>query len=98
MSKIRRQHLIASLTACVAILVYGAGHGAGQDAHNNMRPNRIRILTLGKASPNKTIGVPGCSYVGSPSFSKDGEWIAFDAYKQSADPSTASGRQAENAA
>ncbi len=45
-------------------------------------PNTIRIELVGKPDEGKWVVMPGFSELGSPSFSKDGRWIAFDAYRQ----------------
>ena len=44
-------------------------------------PNTIRIQSLAVANKGYWALMPGFSELGSPCFSRDGEWIAFDAYK-----------------
>jgi TolB protein len=45
-------------------------------------PNTIRIQSTEKPEQGHWVVMPGFSELGSPCFSRDGEWIAFDAYKQ----------------
>jgi Tol biopolymer transport system component len=45
-------------------------------------PNTIRIQFLDAPREGKWVIMPGFSELGSPTFSRDGQWIAFDAYKQ----------------
>jgi Tol biopolymer transport system component len=45
-------------------------------------PNTIRIQSLDDATKGQWVVMPGFSELGSPTFSRDGQWIAFDAYKQ----------------
>jgi len=45
-------------------------------------PNTIRIQSLEEPQKGEWVVMPGFSELGSPTFSRDGQWIAFDAYKQ----------------
>ena len=45
-------------------------------------PNTIRIQSTEKPEVGHWVVMPGFSELGSPCFSRDGEWIAFDAYKE----------------
>jgi dipeptidyl aminopeptidase/acylaminoacyl peptidase len=45
-------------------------------------PNSIRIQSTEQPKEGRWVVMPGFSELGSPCFSGDGEWIAFDAYKQ----------------
>ncbi len=45
-------------------------------------PNTIRIQSTEKPQEGRWVVMPGFSELGSPCFSRDGEWIAFDAYKE----------------
>jgi Tol biopolymer transport system component len=44
-------------------------------------PNPIRIQSTARPEEGRWVVMPGFSELGSPCFSGDGEWIAFDAYK-----------------
>lgn len=44
-------------------------------------PNTIRIQSMAKPEEGHWVTMPGFSELGSPSFSRDGQWIAFDAYR-----------------
>ena len=44
-------------------------------------PNTIRIQPTNKPEDGRWVLMPRFSELGSPCFSRDGEWIAFDAYK-----------------
>jgi len=44
-------------------------------------PNTIRIQPIDSPKDGHWVIMPGFSELGSPSFSKDGQWVAFDAYK-----------------
>jgi dipeptidyl aminopeptidase/acylaminoacyl peptidase len=52
-------------------------------------PNTIRIQSLDDPANGKWVAMPGFAELGSPTFSRDGQWIAFDAYKQGFDNSRA---------
>ncbi len=45
-------------------------------------PNTIRVQSLESPERGEWVVMPGFSELGSPSFSRDGKWIAFDAYKE----------------
>jgi hypothetical protein len=45
-------------------------------------PNTIRIQPVDEPSKGKWVVMPRFSELGSPSFSRDGKWVAFDAYKE----------------
>ncbi len=45
-------------------------------------PNTIRIQALDSPRKGSWVIMPGFSELGSPCFSSDGKWIAFDGYKQ----------------
>lgn len=52
-----------------------------QDAPKVIVPNALCVQPTKPGTEGRWITVPGYAYVGSPTFSKDAEWIAFDAYK-----------------
>jgi dipeptidyl aminopeptidase/acylaminoacyl peptidase len=45
-------------------------------------PNTVRIQSLEEPTKGQWVTMSGFSELGSPTFSRDGQWIAFDAYKQ----------------
>jgi hypothetical protein len=45
-------------------------------------PNTIRIESADNPEDGRWVVMPGFGELGSPCFSRDGEWIAFDAYKE----------------
>ena len=52
-------------------------------------PNSIRVQSLDNPANGNWVVMPGFVELGSPTFSRDGKWIAFDAYKQGFDHSRA---------
>ncbi len=52
-------------------------------------PNTIRIESLDVPKNGHWVVMPGFSELGSPTFARDGQWIAFDAYKLGFDNSKA---------
>ncbi len=52
-------------------------------------PNTIRIQSLDEPAKGTWVELPGFSELGSPTFSRDGQWIAFDAYRGGFDHSSA---------
>ncbi len=52
-------------------------------------PNTIRVQSLDNPANGNWVVMPGFVELGSPTFSRDGQWIAFDAYKQGFDNSRA---------
>jgi Tol biopolymer transport system component len=45
-------------------------------------PSTIRIQSIESPQRGNWVVMPGFSELGSPTFSRDGQWIAFDAYKE----------------
>ena len=45
-------------------------------------PNTIRIQSVDSPKVGSWVVMPGFTELGSPCFSRDGNWIAFDGYKQ----------------
>src|ERR1700733_16109635 len=58
-------------------------------AQTSITPNTIRIQSLDDPARGQWVVMPGFSELGSPTFSRDGQWIAFDAYKQGFNNSSA---------
>jgi Tol biopolymer transport system component len=52
-------------------------------------PNTIRIQSVENPADGNWVVMRGFAELGSPTFSRDGQWIAFDAYKQGFDNSRA---------
>ena len=52
-------------------------------------PNTIRIQSLDDPANGHWVAMPDFAELGSPTFSRDGRWIAFDGYKQGFDNSRA---------
>ena len=52
-------------------------------------PNTIRIESLDDPKNGHWVVMPGFTELGSPTFSRDGQWIAFDGYKEGFDNSRA---------
>jgi Tol biopolymer transport system component len=52
-------------------------------------PNTIRIQSLENPANGNWVAMPRFAELGSPTFSRDGQWIAFDAYKEGFDNSRA---------
>jgi Tol biopolymer transport system component len=50
-------------------------------------PNTIRIQSTEQPEEGRWVVMPGFGELGSPCFSRDGSWIAFDAYKEGYDNS-----------
>ena len=46
------------------------------------RPNTIRIQSMDSPKEGSWVLMAGFSELGSPCFSRDGNWIAFDGYKE----------------
>jgi Tol biopolymer transport system component len=44
-------------------------------------PNALRVQSAANPDDGQWIAVPNRAYVGSPMFSPDGDWLAFDAYE-----------------
>lgn len=45
-------------------------------------PNTVRIQSRDRPEEGRWVVMPGFSELGSPCFSRDGEWVAFDAYRR----------------
>jgi Tol biopolymer transport system component len=52
-------------------------------------PNTIRIQTVDSPKVGNWVVMPGFAELGSPCFSRDGNWIAFDGYKEGFNNSSA---------
>lgn len=62
--------------AILALACHAGAQGRGDQ-------NVLRIEPVGEGE-GKSLEMEGFYYIGSPNFSKDGEWIAFDGYKGTA--------------
>ena len=88
--------LVRLVTACVAVtLLLRVSIGfrvVAEDADEPdlvITPNTIRIQSLDEPTKGQWVAMPGFSELGSPTFSRDGQWIAFDAYKEGFNNSSA---------
>jgi Tol biopolymer transport system component len=68
----------APFTAAIALPLWLLGVISHQDV---VTPNTVRIQSLEEPTKGEWVVMPGFSELGSPTFSRDGQWIAFDAYK-----------------
>lgn len=50
-------------------------------AQQPAQPNALHVVRVDGQNETSSVTIPGYHYLGSPCFSRDGEWIAFDAYK-----------------
>jgi Tol biopolymer transport system component len=76
--------LLLGLLTCLRV---AAGDSAEQAPL--ITPNTIRIQSLEEPTKGEWVVMSGFSELGSPTFSHDGQWIAFDAYKDGFDNSSA---------
>ena len=79
---------------CALLLVVSTGFqpAAQQSVRPDIvlnTPNTIRIQSLDDPASGQWVAMPGFAELGSPTFSRDGRWIAFDGYKQGFDNSRA---------
>jgi dipeptidyl aminopeptidase/acylaminoacyl peptidase len=82
----------AIIEATLLLLVsieFAVAAGIDDEPDLVITPNTIRIQPLNDPTKGQWIVMPGFSELGSPTFSKDGQWIAFDAYKQGFNNSSA---------
>jgi Tol biopolymer transport system component len=82
------KRLLTALSLCAISYVLAADNGPAKSKTTEapepdlaITPNTIRIQSLSVSNKGYWVTMPGFSELGSPSFSRDGEWIAFDAYK-----------------
>jgi Tol biopolymer transport system component len=61
----------------------------GDEPRFALTPNTIRIQAIDSPKEGSWVVLPGFSELGSPCFSRDGKWIAFDGYKEGFNNSTA---------
>ena len=73
--------LLHNVVSAQEIEKAGAGRN-GDEPNRVITPNTIRIQPVDQPEKGKWVVMPGFSELGSPTFSKDGRWIAFDAYKE----------------
>jgi dipeptidyl aminopeptidase/acylaminoacyl peptidase len=69
------------LRPVMVLLTLLCTHAWAQEPQKPIVPNALRVEPTKSGPEGRWVTVPGYAYVGSPTFSKDGEWIAFDAYK-----------------
>ncbi len=79
---------------CALLLVVSTGFQAAAQQSGRPdivlnTPNTIRIQSLDDPTNGHWVVMPGFAELGSPTFSRDGQWIAFDGYKQGFDNSRA---------
>jgi Tol biopolymer transport system component len=79
---------------CALLLVFLTGFQAAAQQSGRPdivlnTPNTIRIQSLDDPAIGHWVAMPGFAELGSPTFSRDGQWIAFDGYKQGFDNSRA---------
>ncbi len=81
----KRAMPISPSVAVTLLLLVSAGFGIaatdGDQPDVLYTPNTIRIQSLEEPAKGEWVVMPGFSELGSPTFSRDGRWIAFDAYK-----------------
>ncbi len=70
-----RRILIALIAVCGLIRPLRAVPPVPDD------PNTIRIESREPGGPSKRIDLADFAYIGSPTLSRDGEWLAFDVYR-----------------
>lgn len=58
-----------------------AAPGPDEGPEDGITPNTIRIQSTDRPEEGRWVVMPGFSELGSPCFSRDGKWIAFDAYE-----------------
>ena len=80
--------------ACALLLVVSIGFQAAAQQSGRPdivlnTPNTIRIQSLDDPANGHWVAMPDFTELGSPTFSRDGRWIAFDGYKQGFDNSRA---------
>jgi dipeptidyl aminopeptidase/acylaminoacyl peptidase len=68
------------LVACVVVLLCSGA--AAQDDFGPITPNTLRVEPLRPGGAGSWILVKDHREIGSPTFSPDGEWIAFDGYER----------------
>jgi Tol biopolymer transport system component len=76
------------VVVCAAFVGVGLAGTSSQAKAQQPQPNGIRIQKVDDADEGEWLTVPGYHYLGSPTFSRDGEWIAFDAYKSNTEQVT----------
>jgi Tol biopolymer transport system component len=65
----------------LALFVFSLAGSVYAQKTEAWRLDTIKVQDLGPGGESHDIRLPGYDYVGSPVFSPDGAWIAFDAYK-----------------
>ena len=78
-----RNCLLAQCAVFVALSISLGLHAAAEETRPDS-PNALCIQPMGAPNEPTWITIPGYYYLGSPTFSPDGQWVAFDAYKSNA--------------
>lgn len=81
--------LIKLVGACAVQILNCLPVDAGEQPPVLFTPNTIRIQSLEEPTKGEWVVMQGFRELGSPTFSRDGQWIAFDAYKDGFDFSPA---------
>ncbi len=68
------------LVACVAMLL--CGEATAQDDFGPITPNTLRVEPIRAGDPGSWILLKDHREIGSPTFSPDEQWIAFDGYQR----------------
>ena len=90
----RHMRFAATVIESALLLVVSTNFQAGAQESGRpdivlVTPNTIRIESLDAPQNGQWVVMPGFTELGSPTFSRDGQWIAFDAYKEGFDNSRA---------
>jgi Tol biopolymer transport system component len=74
---------------CIAVLMFLVASCSAQEGNLAITPNTIRIQAVDSPKEGSWVYMAGFSELGSPCFSRDGNWIAFDGYKEGFNNSSA---------
>jgi dipeptidyl aminopeptidase/acylaminoacyl peptidase len=78
----RERRCVWISTLAIVLVALVTTEARAQDEADTVRPNSLRWQPLGPPGQGRDIiKLPEYDHVGSPSCSRDGEWVAFDAYK-----------------
>jgi regulation of enolase protein 1 (concanavalin A-like superfamily) len=66
----------------LGLLAVPVDRGRAQDEGGPVTPNTVRVQPTDGDGQGHWITLPGYDELGSPAFSRDGQWVAFDAYKR----------------
>jgi dipeptidyl aminopeptidase/acylaminoacyl peptidase len=80
-----RPRQLLSICTCsllfLTVLLAVRTNASAQDAPQRRSPNAVCIQPVDDPQKAVWVTVPDHHYLGSPAFSPDGQWVAFDAYK-----------------